>query len=37
MPARLNHHWRGRGVHFEDPDGHLLELVTKPYGPEDDL
>jgi catechol 2,3-dioxygenase-like lactoylglutathione lyase family enzyme len=39
-PARsqsgeINHHWGGRGVYFEDPDGHLLELITKPYGPED--
>jgi len=22
----------GRGVYFEDPDGHLLELITRPYG-----
>src|SRR6185312_3342623 len=22
----------GRGVYFEDPDGHLLELLTRPYG-----
>ena len=21
-----------RGVYFEDPDGHLLELLTRPYG-----
>ena len=22
----------GRGVYFDDPDGHLLELITRPYG-----
>jgi hypothetical protein len=22
----------GRGLHFEDPDGHLLEILTRPYG-----
>ena len=22
----------GRGVYFEDPNGHLLELLTRPYG-----
>jgi catechol 2,3-dioxygenase-like lactoylglutathione lyase family enzyme len=21
-----------RGVYFEDPDGHLLEIITQPYG-----
>ena len=36
-PGEINHHWGGRGVYFEDPDGHLLEMITKPYGSEDDL
>ncbi|HEX8057352.1 MAG TPA: VOC family protein [Novosphingobium sp.] len=41
-PARqgvnqINRHWGGRGVYFEDPDGHFLELITKPYGSEEDL
>ncbi|HEX7751511.1 MAG TPA: VOC family protein [Novosphingobium sp.] len=36
-PGEINRHWGGRGVYFEDPDGHLLELITKPYGSEDDL
>ena len=31
-PGEINHHWGGRGVYFEDPNGHLLELITKPYG-----
>jgi catechol 2,3-dioxygenase-like lactoylglutathione lyase family enzyme len=22
----------GRGVYFEDPEGHLLEIITRPYG-----
>ena len=22
----------GRGVYFEDPNGHLLEILTRPYG-----
>ena len=22
----------GRGVYFKDPDGHLLEVITRPYG-----
>jgi catechol 2,3-dioxygenase-like lactoylglutathione lyase family enzyme len=30
-PSEINHHFGGRGVYFEDPDGHLLEVITKPY------
>jgi len=22
----------GRGVYFADPDGHLMEVLTRPYG-----
>jgi catechol 2,3-dioxygenase-like lactoylglutathione lyase family enzyme len=22
----------GRGVYFDDPDGHFLEIITRPYG-----
>lgn len=36
-PGETNRHWGGRGVYFEDPDGHLLELITKPYGAESEL
>jgi catechol 2,3-dioxygenase-like lactoylglutathione lyase family enzyme len=32
QPGTINRHWGGRGVYFEDPNGHLLELITKPYG-----
>lgn len=28
----INHHDGGRGVYFEDPSGHYLELITVPYG-----
>ena len=31
-PGKINHHFGGRGVYFEDPNGHLLELITQPYG-----
>ena len=30
--AEINHHDGGRGVYFEDPNGHLLEIITRPYG-----
>jgi catechol 2,3-dioxygenase-like lactoylglutathione lyase family enzyme len=30
--AEINHHDDGRGLYFEDPDGHLLEIITRPYG-----
>ena len=33
-PGEINRHFGGRGVYFPDPDGHLLELITKPYGSE---
>lgn len=28
----INHNDGGRGVYFDDPDGHLLEVITRPYG-----
>jgi len=31
-PDQINHHDGGRGVYFQDPDGHLLEVITRPYG-----
>ena len=30
--GELNHHDGGRGLYFEDPNGHLLEIITRPYG-----
>lgn len=31
-PGEINHHDGGRGVYFEDPNGHLMEMITRPYG-----
>ena len=36
-PARkeageINRHDGGRGFYFLDPDGHFLEVITRPYG-----
>lgn len=31
-PSEINRHDGGRGIYFEDPDGHLLEIITRPYG-----
>lgn len=31
-PGEINHHDGGRGVYFPDPDGHFLEVITRPYG-----
>ena len=28
----INHQDGGRGLYFVDPDGHLLEIITRPYG-----
>ena len=28
----INRHDGGRGVYFEDPDKHFLEIITRPYG-----
>ena len=37
QPGEINHHFGGRGVYFPDPDGHLLEIITRSYGSEDEL
>jgi catechol 2,3-dioxygenase-like lactoylglutathione lyase family enzyme len=31
-PGRINNHDGGRGVYWSDPDGHNLEIITRPYG-----
>ena len=31
-PGEINHRDGGRGVYFPDPDGHFLEVLTRPYG-----
>ncbi len=30
--GRINHHDGGRGVYWNDPNGHYLEIITRPYG-----
>lgn len=32
QPGEINRHDGGRGVYFPDPSGHLLEIITRPYG-----
>ncbi len=32
QPGEINHDDGGRGFYFPDPDGHLLEVLTRPYG-----
>jgi extradiol dioxygenase family protein len=31
-PDRINRWDDGRGLYFDDPNGHLLEIVTRSYG-----
>jgi catechol 2,3-dioxygenase-like lactoylglutathione lyase family enzyme len=30
--GRINHHDGGRGVYFDDLNGHVFEAITRPYG-----
>jgi extradiol dioxygenase family protein len=30
--GEINHNDGGRGVYFNDPSGHYLEIITRPYG-----
>ena len=32
QPGEINTHDGGRGVYWEDPNGHNLEIITRPYG-----
>jgi catechol 2,3-dioxygenase-like lactoylglutathione lyase family enzyme len=32
QPGEINTRDGGRGVYFDDPNGHVLELLTRPYG-----
>jgi catechol 2,3-dioxygenase-like lactoylglutathione lyase family enzyme len=32
QPSEINRRDGGRGVYFPDPDGHNLEIITRPYG-----
>lgn len=31
-PGQINHNDGGRGVYFLDPVGHIMEVITRPYG-----
>lgn len=31
LPGEIYRRHGGRGVYFEDPDGHFLEVMTRPY------
>jgi catechol 2,3-dioxygenase-like lactoylglutathione lyase family enzyme len=31
-PGQVNTHDGGRGLYWEEPSGHLLEIITRPYG-----
>ena len=30
--GEINRHDGGRGLYFEDSNGHMLEIITRPYG-----
>ncbi|HLS86935.1 MAG TPA: VOC family protein [Burkholderiales bacterium] len=32
VKGEINRHDGGRGVYFLDPSGHVLEIITRPYG-----
>jgi catechol 2,3-dioxygenase-like lactoylglutathione lyase family enzyme len=32
MVNEINREDGGRGLYWEDPDGHFLEIITRPYG-----
>jgi catechol 2,3-dioxygenase-like lactoylglutathione lyase family enzyme len=32
QPGEVNTHDGGRGVYWKDPNGHRLEIITRPYG-----
>lgn len=31
-PGQINRNDGGRGVYFDDPNGHTMEIITRPYG-----
>jgi catechol 2,3-dioxygenase-like lactoylglutathione lyase family enzyme len=32
LANQINHHDGGRGVYWNDDNGHMLEIITRPYG-----
>lgn len=35
QPGEINRHDGGRGLYFMDPSGHVMEIITRPYGYEE--
>ncbi|MEW2386687.1 VOC family protein [Micromonospora sp. NPDC047707] len=35
--GQINHNDGGRGLYFRDPNGHSMEVITRPYGTGEDL
>jgi catechol 2,3-dioxygenase-like lactoylglutathione lyase family enzyme len=31
VPNEINRLYEGRGVYFDDPNGHNIEIITRPY------
>jgi hypothetical protein len=31
-PGEINHNDGGRGLYWDGPEGHFLEIITRPYG-----
>lgn len=31
LPNQTNSHFGGRGLYWQDPNAHLLEIITRPY------
>lgn len=36
-PGEFNNHDGGGGLYWDDPDGHVLEILTVPYGGGDNV
>ena len=32
QPGQISQRDGGRGIYWDDPDGHVLEIITRPYG-----
>jgi catechol 2,3-dioxygenase-like lactoylglutathione lyase family enzyme len=32
QPDEINHNDGGRGTYFDEPNGHSIEIITRPYG-----
>ncbi|MES4906577.1 MULTISPECIES: VOC family protein [unclassified Streptomyces] len=36
QPGEINHYYGGRGLYFHDPAGHVMEIITRPYGSDEE-